>query len=92
MDFLEKYKYHKDNPEEFGIDLKKFKKLNEELYNSHISALLSTSIRVSKDLIPSVAKAIDQVFKRIKIENNFNFFVTPNSLQANASCSLMSSA
>ena len=92
MDFLEKYKYHKDNPEEFGIDLKKFKKLNEELDNSHISALLSTSIRVSKDLIPSVAKAIDQVFKRIKIENNFNFFVTPNSLQANASCSLMSSA
>jgi hypothetical protein len=92
MDFLEKYKYHKDNPEEFGIDLKKFKKLNEELDTSHISALLSTSIRVSKDLIPSVAKAIDQVFKRIKIENNFNFFVTPNSLQANASCSLMSSA
>ena len=26
MDFLDKYKYHHDDPSEFGIDLKEFKK------------------------------------------------------------------
>lgn len=26
MDFLDKFKYHKDDPSEFGIDLKEFKK------------------------------------------------------------------
>ena len=25
MDFLDKYKYHKDDPHEFGIELKDFK-------------------------------------------------------------------
>ena len=92
MDFLDKYKYHKDDPEEFGINLNDFKKNSNELDNSHLSNLLTNSVRVSKEILPKVGKAIEIVFKRIKIENNFNFFVTADNNQANASCSLMSTA
>ena len=92
MDFLDKYKYYKDDPSEFGIDLKDFKKNSNELDNSHLSNLLTNSVRVSKEILPKVGKAIETVFKRIEIENNFNFFVTADNNQANASCSLMSSA
>ena len=92
MDFLDKYKYHKDDPYEFGIELKDFKKDSSELDNSHLSNLLTNSVRVSKEILPKVGSAIETVFDRIKIENNFNFFVTADNNQANASCSLMSSA
>ena len=92
MDFLDKYKYHKDDPSEFGIDTNKFKKKNNELDNSHLSYLLTNSVKVDKEILPKVGNAIDTVFKRIKIENVFNFFITADNNQANASCSLMTSA
>ena len=92
MDFLDKYKYHKDDPHEFGIEPKDLKKDSSELDNSHLSNLLTNSVRVSKEILPKVGSAIETVFDRIKIENNFNFFVTADNNQANASCSLMSSA
>ena len=37
MDFLDKYKYHKDDPREFGVELKDLKKTSNELNNSHLS-------------------------------------------------------
>ena len=45
MDFLDKYKYNKDDPSEFGIDIKKFKNNSNELDNSHLSNLLTNSVR-----------------------------------------------
>ena len=92
MDFLDKYKYHKDDPREFGIEPNDLKKDSSELDNNHLSNLLTNSVRVSKEILPKVGSAIETVFDRIKIENNFNFFVTADNNQANASCSLMSSA
>jgi hypothetical protein len=92
MDYLDKYKYLKDDPHEFGIDIKQFHKNSNELDNSHLSNLLTNSIKVDKKILPKVGEAIDTVFERIKIDNVFNFFVTSDNNQANASCSLMSSA
>ena len=89
MDYLDKYKFSCDNPEEFGIDIKKYKKQNV-LDESHISDLLSHSIRITKDILPKVSKSINAVFKKLEIENQFNFFVTADSFQANAACSLIS--
>lgn len=89
MDFFEKYRFEKDNPEEFGIDLKKFRK-SDILDESHLSNLLSHSIKVSRDILPTVQNSIDGVFKNLKIDNQFNFFVTSDTFQANAVCSLMS--
>ena len=92
MDFLDKYKYHKDDPSEFDIDIKKFKKDNNELDNNHLSYLLTNSVKIDKEIFPKVGEAIETVFKRIKIENVFNFFITADNNQANASCNLMTSA
>ena len=92
MDFLDKYKYHKDDPSEFDIDIKKFKKDNNELDNNHLSYLLTNSVKIDKEIFPKVGEAIEKVFKRIKIENVFNFFITADNNQANASCNLMTSA
>ena len=68
MDFLDKYKYHKDDPYEFGIELKDFKKDSSELDNNHLSNLLTNSVRVSKEILPKVGSAIETVFERIKID------------------------
>ncbi len=92
MDFLDKYKYHKDDPSEFDIDIKKFKKTNNELDNNHLSYLLTNSVKIDKEIFPKVGEAIETVFNRIKIENVFNFFITADNNQANASCNLMTSA
>ena len=89
MDFFDKYKFKSDNPEEFGINLKNFKK-SKVLDESHLSNLLSHSIRITEEILPKVYKSINQVFKKLKIDNEFNFFVTSDSYQANAACSLMS--
>ena len=62
MDHFDKYKFKSDNPNEFGIDLKKFKK-NEILDEIHLSNLLSHSIRISEDILPSVSQSIDSVIE-----------------------------
>ena len=85
MDF-DKYKFSGDNPLEFGIDIKKYKKHNI-LDESHLSDLLSHSIRITEDILPNVSKSINKVFEKLKIENQFNFFVTADNYQANAACS-----
>jgi hypothetical protein len=89
MDFFEKYRFYKDDPKEFDIDLKTIKK-PEILDESHLSNLLSNSIKVTPEILPKVSKSIDNVFEKLEIENQFNFFVTSDSYQANAACSLMS--
>lgn len=89
MDFFEKYRFYKDDPEEFNIDLKKIEK-PKILDESHLSNLLSNSIKVTQEILPKVYKSIDNVFEKLKIENQFNFFVTADNYQANAACSLMS--
>ena len=89
MDFFDKYKFSSDNPDEFGININEFKK-SDVLDESHLSNLLSTSIRITEDIIPQVYKSIKSVFKKLKVENQFDFFVTSDTYQANASCNLMS--
>ena len=91
MNYLEQFKFSRDSPSEFEIDLSLHKK-KDDIDDSHLSNLLSRSIRVDKSIFPSVANAIDKVFKRLNLENEFNFFVTADNVQANAACSLMPSA
>ena len=89
MDFFDKYKFSSDNPDEFGININDFKK-SDVLDESHLSNLLSTSIRITEDIIPQVYKSIKSVFRKLKVENHFDFFVISDTYQANASCNLMS--
>ena len=92
MNYLQQFKYSKDDPAEFGINLNSNKSENKSFDDSHLSNLLSRSIRVEKAIFPTVGGAIEKVFKRLDLENEFNFFVTADNFQANAACSLMPSA
>lgn len=88
MNSLESFRYYKDDPKEFSFNLIP-KKQDDILHKKYLSNLLTNSIKVSKDIFPSIAKSIEQVFDQLKIENNFTFFVTSDHAQANAACSVM---
>ena len=92
MNYLKQFKYSKDDPEEFGVNINLRKKDNKNIDDSHLSNLLSRSIRVEKEIFPTVGNAIEKVFKQLDLENEFNFFVTADNFQANAACSLMPTA
>ena len=90
MNILDKFRYSKDNPAQLNIVLKgnPYQKRIESS-KENLSKLLSTSVKVSKEIFPNIATAIDNVFDRLKIQNNFSFFVTANHLQTQAMCSAM---
>ena len=90
MNILDKFRYSKDNPAQLNIVLKDnpYQKRIES-NKENLSKLLSTSVKVSKEIFPNIATAIDNVFDRLKIQNNFSFFVTSNHLQTQAMCSAM---
>ena len=90
MNNLDKFRYSYDDPSQLNISLKKdpYEKATNQK-SDNINQLLSTSVRVTKEIFPNINSAIDNVFKRLKIENNLNFFVTANHFQTQASCSAM---
>ena len=90
MNNLDKFRYSFDDPSQLNISLKKdpYEKATNQK-SDNINQLLSTSVRVTKEIFPDINKAIENVFERLKIENNLNFFVTANHFQTQASCSAM---
>ena len=87
---LDKFRYSKDDPSQLNISLKKnpYEKVGNNNTNN-LNQLLSTSVKVSKEIFPNIYSAIENVFNRLKIKNNLNFFVTANHLQTQATCSAM---
>jgi len=90
MNNLDKFRYSFDDPSQLNISLKKdpYEKATNQK-SDNINQLLSTSVRVTKEIFPNINSAIENVFKRLKIENNLNFFITANHFQTQASCSAM---
>ena len=88
VNYLDKFRYKYDDLNELGrieknIDEKK-------KYNSqNLKNLLSSSVKVSESLFPKIAKSIDNVFLRLGIKNNFNFFITANHVETQAACAMM---
>ena len=90
MNNLDKFRYSFDDPSQLNISLKKDPYEKATIQKSdNINQLLSTSVRVTKEIFPNINSAIENVFKRLKIENNLNFFITANHFQTQASCSAM---
>ena len=50
MNYLQQFKYSKDDPEEFGINPNLNKNDNKSFDDHHLSNLLSRSIRVEKEI------------------------------------------
>jgi len=90
MNNLDRFRYKFDDPSQLYITLKKdpYEKVSDYKSNN-LNQLLSTSVKVTKEIFPDISKAIENVFKRLKIENNLNFFVTANHIQTQATCSAM---
>ena len=90
MNNLDKFRYSFDDPSQLNISLKKDPYEKATIQKSdNINQLLSTSVRVTKEIFPNINSAIENVFERLKIENNLNFFVTANHFQTQATCSAM---
>ena len=67
-----------------------FYQIKKTNYNNPIlKSLLSTSVKVTPEIFPKIDKCINSVFKKLELKNNFNFFVTANHNQSQASCAMM---
>jgi hypothetical protein len=89
MNFLDQFRYTFDNLSELSITKNQNTETKTSYNNPQLKSLLSTSVKVTSEIFPKVAKAIDQVFERLKLKNNFNFFITANHLQTQAMCAMM---
>mgnify|MGYP000374363072 FL=1 len=89
MNFLDQFRYTFDNLSELSITKNQDTETKTSYNNPQLKSLLSTSVKVTPEIFPKVAEAIDQVFERLKLKNNFNFFITANHLQTQALCSMM---
>ena len=89
MNFLDQFRYTFDNLSELSIIKNQDTETKASYNNPQLKSLLSTSVKVTSEIFPKVAKAIDQVFERLKLKNNFNFFITANHLQTQALCAMM---
>ena len=73
MNFLDQFRYTFDNLSELSITKNQDTETKTSYNNPQLKSLLSTSVKVTPEIFPKVAKAIDQVFERLKLKNNFNF-------------------
>ena len=89
MNFLDQFRYTFDNLSELSITKNQDSETKTSYNNPQLKSLLSTSVKVTPEIFPKVAEAIDQVFERLKLKNNFNFFITANHLQTQALCAMM---
>ena len=89
MNFLDQFRYTFDNLSELSITKNQDTETKTSYNNPQLKSLLSTSVKVPPEIFPKVAEAIDQVFERLKLKNNFNFFITANHLQTQALCAMM---
>lgn len=88
MNYLDKFRYKYDDLNELSTNISTNKKsLNYS--NPILKSLLSTSVKVTPEIFPKIDKCIDSVFQNLKLDNNFNFFITANHNQSQAACAMM---
>lgn len=84
---LSKFRYFKDDPSQLNIDIADYDSSKASIKNNeNLRNLLSSSAKVSKEIFPEISQSIKLVLEKLKIKNNFNFFVTANHIDTNASC------
>ena len=88
MNFLERFRYRYDNLKELNTNNPKVKK-SVNYNNPILKSLLSTSVKVTPEIFPKIDHSIKAVFEKLQLKNNFNFFVTANHNQTQASCAMM---
>ena len=89
MNVLEKFRYKQDDPSQLNIKINENLKIGSNSNNNNLKRLLSNSVKVSPEIFPKISKAIENVFQKLQINNNFSFFVTANHFEIQATCSAM---
>ncbi len=89
MNVLEKFRYKQDDPSQLNIKISEKLKTGSNSNNNNLKRLLSNSVKVSPEIFPKISKAIENVFQKLQIDNNFSFFVTANHFEIQATCSAM---
>ena len=88
VNYLDKFRYKYDDLNELGHLEKNSNE--KKIYNSqNLKNLLSSSVKVSESLFPKIDRSIKNVFSRLGIKNNFNFFITANHVETQAACAMM---
>ena len=88
MNFLDRFRYSYDSLKE--LNLSKVENTNKTNFNNPIlKSLLSTSVKVTPEIFPKIDQSIKNVFSKLELNNNFNFFITANHTQSQASCAMM---
>ena len=88
VNYLDKFRYKYDDLNELG-QIEKSSDEKKKYNSQNLKNLLSSSVKVSESLFPKIAKSIDNVFLRLGIKNNFNFFITANHVETQAACAMM---
>ncbi len=88
VNYLDKFRYKYDDLNELG-HIEKNSDEKKKYNSQNLKNLLSSSVKVSESLFPKIAKSIDNVFLRLGIKNNFNFFITANHVETQAACAMM---
>lgn len=85
--FLNQFRYFRDDPSQLNIDLADYDPSKISIKNyENLRDLLASSIKITKEIFPDISNSIEMVLTKLKIKNNFNFFVTANHIDTNASC------
>ena len=90
MNLIKDSQYSKDNADEYNINLKIENIDNEERMgiDQNRASLLTHTVRISKELFPSIFKYIDIAVQKLNInesKENINFYIKPDS-EINALC------
>ena len=86
MNVLEKFRYKQDDPSQLNIKINENLKIGSNSNNNNLKRLLSNSVKVSPEIFPKISKAIENVFQKLQIDNNFSFFVTANHFEIHTQC------
>ena len=73
MNNLDKFRYSFDDPSQLNISLKKdpYEKIDSQKSNN-INQLLSTSVKVTKEIFPNISSAIENA-KKFSSEDSTSF-------------------
>ena len=74
MSVLDQIRYKYDDPKEFTSTIEIVDKEKLSLKESHLKTLLSSSIQISKELFPTLAESVDNVFQRFSLFDTLSLF------------------
>lgn len=84
MSVFNQFRFSYDDPSKLGIELTDHDPQKKDYEN--LKSLMMNSVKITEDIFPEINQSIEKVISKLNISNHFNFFITSDHSQANASC------